>query len=86
MTFHENDPNRPLNEPYVRRPIDDRDAGVSWAPFAALIAMALIFGGLFLLPSNDRTTTASNDAPVSRQTNPSTPTPTPAPAAPTRTQ
>jgi hypothetical protein len=52
----------------------------------AIAAFAIILGLFFFTPSNDRTTTAANDAPVSRQVNPSMQTPTPVPAPPAKTQ
>lgn len=88
MTYHDMDPNRPPNDPYVRRPIDDARSGMGYAWPIGLAALAVILGVIFFMPSNERTTTAANDAPVSRQVNPSTPTPNPVPAPtpPTKTQ
>jgi len=72
MTHNEMDPNRPANDPYVRRPIDDRRGRMGYGIPIALATIAIIFGVMFFMPTNDTTTTASNDAPASRQVNPST--------------
>jgi hypothetical protein len=87
MSYHDIDPNRPAHDPYVRRPpASDRRMG--WGIPLGLAALAIIFGLVFLLPSNDRTTTASNSTPAT-QTNPSGPertSPTPTPTPPAKTQ
>jgi hypothetical protein len=85
MTYHDDNPNRPLNDPYVRRPMADGRMGYG-IPLG-LLAVALVLGALFMWPTNTTTTTARNDAPVSRQTIPTaTPAPVPAPTTPTKTQ
>lgn len=86
MTLDPNRPeiDRPAVDPYPRPAFDDRSR-TTWAPLAALGIMALIFGFLFFAPADRTTTTASNEAPISRQTTPTTPTPEPAPA-PTKTK
>jgi len=78
MTYHDMDPNRRVDDPHVRRPVDE-SRGMSWGIPLALAAIVLVGGLLFFNSDANRTTTASNDAPVARQTNPSTPTPPPAP-------
>jgi hypothetical protein len=80
MTYHNMDPNRPTTDPYVRQPMADR-SGMGWGIPVALLAVAVVLGVFFLMPTSDRTTTASNEAPASRQVNPSTPTPAQAPVA-----
>lgn len=85
MTYHDMDPSRPTNDPYVRRPVPDEGSFGYGIPIA-VAAGALILGLFFFFPTNDRTTTAANDAPVSRQVNPSTPTPAPSPTPPAKTQ
>jgi hypothetical protein len=86
MTFHDNNPNRPTNDPYVRRPM--ADGGMGYGIPLGLLAIAVIVGALFMWPTNTTTTTARNDAPMSRQVNPSTtpPAPVPAPTPPAKTQ
>jgi hypothetical protein len=79
MTYHDMDPNRPANGPDARRPVD-QDIGTGWGIPLAIGAVVLIAGLLFFNFESSRMTTASNDAPVMRQTNPSTPTPAPPPA------
>ena len=83
MTMDPNDPNRPLGtDPYYgdRARMRD-DEGVGWGLPAAIAAVVLIIGGMFLFASSgDRSTTtaANNEAPVTR----SAPTTTPAPVPP----
>ena len=72
MTF-QNDPN--LNRPRV----GDTRTGRNWLLPAALVALAIILGIFFLMPS-DRSTTATNNSPATSTTR--TPAPTPSPAAP----
>lgn len=82
MTYMDpNDPTRvPADDP-VRRPtgIPDR-GGISVWGFPLIIAAALVILGFVFFGVNERTTTASNNAPApSGQT---TPAPAPAPAPP----
>ena len=83
MTMEPNDPNRPLgNDPYYGNRARVRDGeGAGWGLPAAIAAVVLIIGGMFLFASSgDRpSTTAANDAPVTR----TAPTPMPAPVSPT---
>ena len=81
MTYHDMDPNRRGTDPYATRP-HTSERGFGWGIPLAIAAVVLIAGMLFFNSSNNSTTTASNDAPVTRQTNPSTPVPGPAPATP----
>jgi hypothetical protein len=78
--FEDNrDPNRDLGRPDAY--IDNAPrSGTGFGPIAALVAIALIIGGLFMFaPSNDRV--ASNNSPTT--TTRSTPAPAPAPVTPT---
>ena len=73
------DANRDLGsrDPYLNRYADMSD-GSGYGPLIALVAIALIVGGLFFLaPSNDGTKVATNN-PVTQ----STPAPSPAMPAP----
>ena len=76
------DDNRDLNRDLGRRDayIDDpavRD-GSGYGPVIALVAIALVIGGLFMFSPSDRTQTASNTPAVER----TAPAPTPAPVTP----
>jgi|GEM_PF-3382620 len=76
------DDNRDLNRDLARRDayIDDpvvRD-GSGYGPVIALVAIALVIGGLFMFSPSDRTQTAANNPAVER----SAPAPTPAPVTP----
>jgi hypothetical protein len=77
------DDNRDLNSDLGRHDayLDDaaiRD-GSGYGPVIALVAIALIIGGLFMFsPSGDRTQTAANNPAVER----TMPAPTPAPVTP----
>jgi hypothetical protein len=88
VTYHDMDPNRRTDDPLVNRPVVEDRGGMGYGLPIALAVIAIVLGTMFLMPSNDRTTTAANDAPASRQVNPSTPTPAPAatPAPPVKTQ
>lgn len=81
MTYHDMDPNRPGTDPYVTRP-NMSEGRFGWGIPLAIAAVVLIAGLLFFNSTNETTTTASNDAPVTRQTNPGTPVPGPAPTTP----
>ena len=76
------DDNRDLNRDLGRRDayLDDaavRD-GSGYGPVIALVAIALIIGGLFMFsPSGDKTQTAANNPAIT------TPAPAPAPVTPT---
>jgi hypothetical protein len=84
MTF-ENDPDRIAPDPRV--PVrDSSSSAMSWGIPLALAAFVLIAGLLFFNSDTNRTTTASNDPAVSRQTAPSTPTPAPPATPPAKTQ
>jgi hypothetical protein len=83
MTY-QNDPNnpRPYTDPVLNRDASGRrvpSSNMSWGIPAIIAAAVLVFGFIFLMPSNDRTNTASNTSPqVSRPA----PTPAPAPVTP----
>ena len=87
MMDDRNDINRPLgSNPYAdQRPLSDNDGYGSWGIPLGIGAIVLIAGLLFFGSSGtDRTTTASNNTPVT-QSNPSSPArpapaPTPGPA------
>lgn len=85
MTMDPNDPNRPLGaDPYfeANRPRMRDDDSVGWGLPAAVAAVVLIIGGMFLFASSgDRTRTAAsnNEAPITRNA----PVQTPAPVPPT---
>jgi hypothetical protein len=83
MTMDPNDPNRPLGtDPYYNNPARVRDDdGVGWGLPAAVAAVVLIIGGMFLFASSGErsTTTAANEAPVTR----TAPVQKPAPLPPT---
>jgi hypothetical protein len=67
-----------LDDPAVRD-------GSGYGPVIALVAIALVIGGLFMFsPSGDRTQTATNNAPVVERSAPppATPAPTPPVTAP----
>ncbi len=78
-----NDPNRPLgNDPYYVNRARPNDEGAGWGLPAAVAAIVLIIGGMFLFASSgDRTQTAANnnETPVTR----TAPVTTPAPMPPT---
>ena len=83
MTMDPNDPNRPLGTDYYgnRARLRDDDS-VGWGLPAAVAAVVLIIGGMFLFASSgDRTKTAANnnEAPITRNA----PVQTPAPLPPT---
>ena len=73
MTQHDMDPDRAANEPF-RRGVD-QDTQTGWGIPLAIAAVMLIAGLLFYNFESHRVTTASNDAPIMRQTNPSSPAP-----------
>ena len=82
------DDNRDLNRDLGRRDayLDDpavRD-GSGYGPVIALVAIALVIGGLFMFsPSGDKTQTAANNPAVERSAPPpATPAPTPPVTAP----
>jgi hypothetical protein len=79
MTYHDDDPHRPVNDPYVRQPMAEPSSNTAWIVPVVLVAVLAIGGMLIYSNSDHTTTTASNEAPASRQVNPSTPTPVPAP-------
>ena len=78
------DDNRDLNRDLGRRDayLDDpavRD-GSGYGPVIALVAIALVIGGLFMFsPSGDKTQTAANNPAVERTAPAPTPPVTPAP-------
>jgi hypothetical protein len=78
------DDNRDLNRDLGRRDayLDNAPReGFGYGPIVALVAIALIIGGLFMFaPSNDRV--ASNNSPTTTTTTRSTPAPAPAPVTP----
>jgi hypothetical protein len=78
MTYHDMDPNLPGRDPDGRQSVDRRSG---WGMPLAIAAIVIAAGLLFYNFESRRTTTASNDAPIMRQTNPSSPAPTP-PAKP----
>jgi hypothetical protein len=84
MTYQDNDPNRPPNDPYIRRHADETSVMASWGIPALFVAAVLIIGGIYVLaPSGDRAKTASNNPPTTRSTPaplPNTPAPAPTPA------
>ena len=86
MTMDPNDPNRPLGaDPYYNNPARVRDDdGVGWGLPAAVAAVVLIIGGMFLFASSGErsTTTAANQAPVTRNAPVQTPAPLPPATAP----
>jgi hypothetical protein len=88
MTFHEHDPNRRIDDPYVRQPVPEGRSNAGWMVPLALVAILAIGGLMMYSASDNTTTTARNDAPVSRQTTPTTPSavPAPAPTPPAKTQ
>jgi hypothetical protein len=90
MTY-ENDPDRLGTEPtrvgnnrYTRIRSEDSNT-MRWGIPLVIAAVVLIGGLLFFNSSGDRATTASNEAPATRQTNPSAPAPSPA-MPPAKTQ
>jgi hypothetical protein len=81
------DPNRNLgpSDPYLNRYSDMSD-GSGYGPIIALVAIALVVGGLFFFaPSNDQTQVATNNPAVTR-TAPAPAMPAPPPKAPTAPQ
>jgi hypothetical protein len=88
MTMDPNDPNRPLGaDPYYSRPHMRDDDSVGWGLPAAVAAVVLIIGGMFLFASSgDRTrTAANNEAPITRNVPVQTPAPVPPTTPPTTT-
>lgn len=87
MTMDPNDPNRPLGaDPfYDHRPSVRDDDSVGWGLPAAVAAVVLIIGGMFLFASSgDRTKTAANsEAPITRNAPVQTPAPMPPTTPPT---
>ena len=81
MTMDPNDPNRPLGtDPYYgKRARMGDDGGVGWGLPAAIAAVVLIIGGMFLFASSGDRSTTTAEAPATR----SAPTQTPAPVPPT---
>ena len=88
----QDDPNRPrppYTEPVVNRdPVHaPRTFMNGWGLPLAVAAVVIVGGLLFMSSGSDRTTTASNNAPMTTQTNPSGPLPiTPVPTPPAKTQ
>jgi hypothetical protein len=76
------DDNRDLNRDLGRRDAYLNDAaqdGSGYGPVIALVAIALIIGGLFMFSPSDKTQTASNNSPAVERTAPA---PSPAPVTP----
>jgi hypothetical protein len=88
MAYHDNNPNRPTNDQYVRRTMTD--GGMGYGIPLGLLAVAIVLGALFMWPTDMRTTTASNSTPAATtETAPGGPartTPAPTPTAPTKIQ
>jgi hypothetical protein len=89
MTYQDDNPNRPVHDPYARRSMANRGS-MGWA-LPAIVVAVLVLGGMALYSASDKTTTtASNTTPTATtQTSPSGPartTPAPTPTPPTKTQ